>query len=341
MVEEIQFFEANVTNRTIQTFFHSGSTVLLFRSYKEAKNKFRIIVSINLVAIVLGIIVNAAICYVMLRGQRFKRNGSNFFIMHLSVMELIYRFLIFPIIITFAVPTLGIKSVQCKAITFFSKTCASAIFVSLVAIAIDRYQNIVHPLETLKSKKKPILLVCLVWMYAFIVSCPSVISVESISVLKIPESRGMFCDDCADKKICDIPQNTLGQSSTTLYFLLALIVPLAAITVLYTKVAIFLHQRSNNGMMHKLAARSKSKAVRMLVIIVFGYVLTLGPSVVFAMLRSYGVINNTSFDVMLLVSWLVEFATYTSSLVNPLIYAYYNGDFRNELVRLLPKKKSK
>ena len=341
MVEEAPFFEANDINSSSHTESNSGSTPLLFRSYEEAKIMFGIIVLVNLSVIVLGIIVNAVICYVMVREKRYKRNGSNFFIMHLSVMELVYRFIIFPVIITFAVPTLGIKSVQCKVITFFSKTCTSAIFVSLVAIATDRYQNIVHPLKTLKSKSKPVLPVFLVWLYASIVSCPSVISVESISVLEIPESRGMSCDDCADKKLCDIPQNTLGQSSTTLYFLLAFVVPLTLISVLYTKIVISLHQRSNNGMMHTVAARSKSKAIRMLVMIVFGYILTLGPSVVFAMLRSYGVINNTSFDVMLLVSCLVEFATYTSSLVNPLIYAYYNGDFRKELVRLLPKKKSK
>ena len=328
-------------NNSNETTLKRGATLLLIRSYEEARIVFGIIVIINLVVIVLGIIVNAVICYVMVRKNRYKRNGSNLFVMHLSVMELVYRFLLFPIIITFAVPTLGIKSVQCKSISFFSKTCASAIFVSLVAIAADRYQNIVHPLETLKSKRKPVLLVCLVWLYASIVSCPTVISVESIFVLEIPEARGMSCDDCSDKQLCDIPQNPLGQSSTTSYFLLAFVVPLTVLSVLYTKVAIFLHQRSNKGKMHKVATRSRTKAVRMLVMIVVGYVLTLGPSVVFAMLRSYGLLNNASFDVMLLVSWVVEFATYTSSLANPLIYAHYNGEFRKELVRLIPKKKSK
>ncbi|KAL9987446.1 hypothetical protein ACROYT_G001759 [Oculina patagonica] len=70
--------------------------------------------------------------------------------------------------------------------------------------------------------------------------------------------------------------------------------------------------------MHKVAARSKS----------IGYVLSLGPAVVFAMLRSYGALNETPFSTLLLVSSMVDIATYTSSLANPLIYAYYNKDFR-------------
>ena len=316
----------------------TGSTFLLIRSYEEARNIFAIIISVNLLVIVSGIIVNAGICYVMLRGKRYKRNTSNFFIAHLSVVELVFRLLVFPLIIFFAVPASGIETSQCKLISFLSMTSASAIFVSLVAIATDRYQSIVHPLKKLKSERKPVLLLCLVWLYAAIVSCPPVISVDSVPVLEIPEARGMACENCTDKKLCDIPQSPLGQSSTTLYFLLAFVVPLSVIFVLYTMVAIVLHQRGNNGMMHQVAARSKSKAVRMLIITVFGYVLSLGPAVVIAMLRSYGVFNEAPFGIMLLVSWIVQFITYTSSLANPLIYAHYNGDFRKELLRIFRRR---
>ena len=335
-------FSLNETlNSTGKRLSKSGSTLLFIRSYEEARTVrvFPVIISINLVVILLGIVINASICYVMFRKKRYKRNTSNFFIMHLSVMELVYRFLVFPIVIFFAVPSLGISTVHCKALSFFSKTCTSAIFLSLVAIAIDRYQNIVHPLESFKSKRNPVLLVFLVWLCAAVVSCPSVISVKSIPVLEIPEARGMSCDDCVDKKLCDIPQSPLGQSSATLYLLLAFLVPLVVLFVLYSKIVLLLHQRSHRGMMNKLAARSKCKAVRMLIIIVFAYALSLGPAVIFTMLRSYNVFNSTSFEVMLLVSLAVEFATYTSSLGNPLIYAYYNGDFRKELVQLLCKRK--
>ena len=91
-------------------------------------------------------------------------------------------------------------------------------------------------------------------------------------------------------------------------------------------------------MMNPVAVKSKSKAVRMLLITVFGYVLSLGPDAVLAMLRSYGVLSK-SFDAMLLVSWMVDFATYTRSLVNLLIYAYYNGEFRQEINRLFCKRR--
>ena len=325
-------------NETVETHKENIAIVLLVRSYKEAPMSFATILTIASLFIMLGILVNGVVCYVMLRGKRYRKNTANFFILHLSVTELVLRLLILPIMVYSLVSNSEMENVHCKFLTFFTTIFGSAIFLSLAAIAVDRYQNIVHPMKALKSKRKPVRLVLQVWLYATIVSSPFVICVKSSYIKKIPEVQEMDCENCVDKNLCDVSQDTMGQVSTTSYFILGFLVPLVVILVLYTKIFTYLHERSNSGMMHKVAARSKSKAIRMLIITVFGYVLSLGPTAVFAMLRSYGIFSSTSFDVMLMVSWIVELVTYTGSLGNPLIYAYYNRDFRKELLRLLRKK---
>ena len=134
------------------------------------------------------------------------------------MLELVYRLLVFLLVIYFAVPTSGIKTFQCKAITFIgTRPLRQHSSVWLSWLRLDRYQSIVHPLKKLKSENKSVFLLGLVWLYAAILSCPFVLSIDSISVLDIPEARGMACEDCADKKLCDIQQNPLGQSSTTLF----------------------------------------------------------------------------------------------------------------------------
>ena len=219
---------------------------------------------------------------------------------------------------------------------------ASATFISLAAIAADRYQNIVYPMKALKSRRKTFhLFFFFVWLYATIVSIPGVVSVRSISISELPEAEGMDCKTCSDKRICDMPQNIIGQVSTTSYFVFAFLFPLTSIFVLYTRIVLVLHRRRNNGMMHKVAARSKSKAVRMLVLAVIGYALSLGPGALLAMLRSYGNLSNTSFYQKFAVSWMVEIVLLTSSLGNPIIYAYYNGDFRKELAKLFCRNNTK
>ena len=313
--------------------------VTMIRYDTEERSWFSIFLPINVLLIVLGIIVNLAICFVMLRKNRYRRNTSNLFILHLSVTELVYRLLIFPVVIYIAVQTSAVSSVHCKLISFISETCGSAILVSLVAIAIDRYQHIVHPLGSFKSKKKAFSRVSLVWLYASIISIPYAISVESISDSKIPETQGTRCTNCTVRKLCDIPQNLIGQLSVILYFLLAFALPVATVGLLYSKIIMSLRRRRNNGIMHKVAARSKCKAVRMVIVTVSGYVLSVGPAVVFAILRSFGILNSASFEVILIAYELVGLAAYTSSLGNPLIYGYYNKDFRRELSRLFCKRK--
>ena len=302
--------EFNGENHTLIEVTNSKAFVLLARSHKEAPVSFGTILAIAISLILSGVLVNSAICFVMFRGKRYRRNNSNFFIFHLSVTELAVRLLIFPIVVYSLIVTSEMQSVQCKFLTFFTSTFRSVTFVNLAAIAFDRHQNIAHPIQALKSKRKPVQLVFLVWLYASMVSVPAVFSVKSISIKDIPEAQGMVCENCLEKKICDVPQDKMGKASTILYFLLAFFVPLVVICLLCTKIAVILHQRSNNGRMHKLAAKSKSKAVRMLIVTVFGYLVSLGPSVLLAMLRSYGVFNNASFNVMLLVSWIVELTIY-------------------------------
>ena len=319
----------------------NGVLVLLIRSRKEAQLSFSSILSITMFLFVFGIVTNGVICFVMLRGKRYKKNTSNFYILHLSVTELVLRLLVFPTVVYSLMTTSEIESIQCKFLCLFSNTFASTTFISLAAIATDRYQNIAYPMKALKSRRKPAHLVFLVWLYAIVVTIPSVVSVKSISIYEIPEAQGMDCKNCTDMEICDVPQNAMGQVSTTSYFVFAFLFPLILIFVLYTKIAIVLHQRSSNGIMHKVVARSKSKAVRMLVLAVFGYALSLGPGSLFVTLRSYGNFNNTSFHKLFAVSWMVQILTLTSSLGNPMIYAYYNGDFRKQLLKQFCRNNTK
>lgn len=298
---------------------------------------FGVVLAMGILLILLGIAVNATICFVMLQKKRYKKNNSNFFILHLSVTELVIRLLIFPLVVYSLTVLSAMSTLQCKLLTSLTTILGSSIFVTLVAIAFDRYQNIADPMMTFKARRRPVQAVLLVWLYSIVMSIPSTISVRSISVKDLPESNGKDCRNCQEKT-CLIPQDTLGQFSSIWYFIFAFFVPLLVIFTLYAKIATLLRQRDNDGAFHKVATRSKSKAIRMLIATVFGYFFSFGPDVVFSVMRSYGVFKNTSFTVTFLSVTIVELSMYTSSLINPLIYAYYNRAFRRELQILLCMK---
>ena len=159
----------------------------------------------------IGIFVNGAVSLVMLRGKRFKNNASNFFIFHITLTEIAIRLVLFLLSLYSLLSTEGTGIFQCKILTLFSNTFSSAIFVSLLAIALDGHCNIFYPMKWLKKKRKRHHLVFLVWLDAIIITCPFVVSEETISVSEIPEAKGMVCENCAARKLCDIiPQNSIG-----------------------------------------------------------------------------------------------------------------------------------
>ena len=103
-----------------------GKILLLIRSHKESRIAFQTILSIAIPLIVLGVVVNGAISFVMLRGKRYKKNTSNVFILYLSVTKVVFRFVVFPLVICFLFPRSELKHIHCKAIKFFCITFASA-----------------------------------------------------------------------------------------------------------------------------------------------------------------------------------------------------------------------
>ena len=174
-------------NSTLSSFtkgeLESHAIILLIHSRKVSVISFSTILSMAVLLILLGICVNGVICLIMFRGSRYKRNTSNFFILHLSVTELIFRLLVFPLVIYFLVPATIVENIHCKALTFVSTVFTSATFISLVAIARDRHENIVHAMKAWTKKCKRTgycYLVLPVWLYASVISIPLVFSVRSL-----------------------------------------------------------------------------------------------------------------------------------------------------------------
>lgn len=317
----------------------SGVILLYWRTKEETIAAFASLVAFICFLIVSGLAINTFVCYVMIRSKRLQRNLSNMFIFHLSFTDLVFRVLVAPLELYSAFPSTTDASALCKFSTFISATCSTAVFMSLVVIAVDRYFNIVHPLKSRKDKTKPAIVVLVVWMYSMVSSMPFLFTARSRYYTELPEAQGLelrslTCEGCSIPKMCDLPQDWSGQVSSTWYFVLAFLLPLGIMAVLYTKIVMSLWRRSRHGVAAKTAARSKGKAVRMLIAVLVGFAFTWGPGMLLSMMRSYGLFHESHFNVILITTMLTETTKYCSSLVNPLIYAFYNSTFRKDLVNV-------
>ena len=73
---------------------------------------------------------------------------------------------------------------------------------------------------------------------------------------------------------CSVPSNKGFPSSTVaiIYYILGFLVPLVVIIIAYSNIYVFLRRKSRNRMINQAALKSTGKALRMLVLMVLGFV---------------------------------------------------------------------
>ena len=287
------------------------------------------------VLLVMGIMSNILVCVVMVRTGRIRKNLSNFFIFNLSIMEVSFRMVIFPLCVLVKLPLIFHYSTPatCKLVSFLSSAWGTAVFCSMVVIALDRYNNIVFPLKSRKTKQNPFSILTLLWLYAVVFSLPVLLSAsDGVKLTELPEvgeNLATFLEKNA--VVCDLSRNWSGQFSTTVFFLFSFLIPILIISSAYIRIVICLSRRGRLQPANRNAAKSKVKAVRMLVLMVLGFVVSWGPTTILSMLRSYDVLDQQPFVVVFVVTMLAEVLMYSSSATNPVLYTYYNRDFRKQL----------
>ena len=92
-----------------------GSTVVIIRSYNQFTSLCSIFFFCKPSAYCFGDhFKRGDLLVIPVRKKRYQRNSSNLFILHLSVTELVYRLLVFPVVIYLSVSGMEMKSIHYK-----------------------------------------------------------------------------------------------------------------------------------------------------------------------------------------------------------------------------------
>ena len=274
-----------------------------------------------------GAVLNIIVVFVMARSGKIRQNLSSFLIFHLSVTHLCY-FIVTLVYLGGLYFVLNDSS-SCKASVLIDLACSAAIFSSLVAIAWDRYRNILRPFKSLAPKhlKTFLMLLGAIWIYALLTSAPFIYSVR-IDTEEICSKDNNGTQTCKKISWCHLPSDWTTKLSKTIYFLLAFVFPLIYMFVTYTKIAVSLWKRSKSGTIHGAVAKCKVRSTRLMVVAVLGFVVCWGPSFWIDLLSVYGAFENTF--ILQIWCWI---AKTLSSCVNPVIYAFLSPEFRKHFLK--------
>ena len=285
----------------------------------------------DFVFLALGLASNLFVLFIMTRRKLIKKNISNFYIFHLALTEVLYRIALIVLkIFNSTVESDLISNADCKAMTFWPNVTCAVVFVLLAGIALDRKNHIINPLKNLALVKRRSTRIVFIWFFSVAVSFPLIFG-ANLSPKQKNATQVNSSYSHASAFTCLLPRGTLlSKISFTIYFLFAFIVPLSIITTSYCKIFLYLRKRAAKQNISSCYVRSKCKALRMLVLVVVGVLLSWGP----IMSSDFARIYEARFKVRdISFKQLTMSISLTSSVIHPVLYSFGNANFRCEVER--------
>lgn len=280
------------------------------------------------------VVGNSAVLAALLLSKS-KKSRMNFFIMHLAFADLAVGLIsVLTDIVWRLTVTWHAGNVACKIIRFMQVLVTYSSTYVLVALSVDRYDAITHPLNFSGSWKRARLFVTLAWLMSAVLSVPILVLYEE----RIVEGQAQCW--------IDLPERWQWQLWMSLVAVALFVVPALIITACYAVIVLTIwskgkiltpttrpRSRNEQGAVdgdvdtkrassRGLIPKAKIKTVKMTFAIVFVFVLCWSPYIVFDMLQVYGHIPKTQTNIA--VATFMQSLAPLNSAANPLIYCLFS-----------------
>ncbi|XP_073322756.1 neuropeptide FF receptor 1 like 2 [Pagrus major] len=295
----------------------------------------------------LCIVGNTLVCLIVAENRRM-RTVTNLFILNLAISDLLVGI--------FCVPTTLVDNLitgwpfsnsVCKMSGFVQGVSVSASVFTLVAIAVERFRCIVYPLHPKPTVFVAKAAILLIWVLAVLVMCPAAVA---LTVDKVPFHYMVYNDDfnhtfplytCYE----NFTNPQMSKVYTAVLLVLIYLVPLTVITVMYLSISVKLSSSVVANRDQPLASatgpvagrrggqptisQKKIRVIKMLIVVALLFMLSWLPLWTLMMMTDYAGLDRDQLD--LLTSYIFPFAhwlAFSNSSVNPIIYGYYNENFK-------------
>lgn len=317
---------------------------------QELNTYYKTLSKMSYAFLALGAAENIFVCIVLFKASKVRTTQScsklsKFFILQLAITDLVFRAV--HCFHRASAKRMELSSEQCKVTIFSVFTCAAVTFVLLSAIAIDRYVHILFPIRSLGIKTRKSFVMLLIWIYAFTI-CSGFIGSATVyhksfnfhrrrrplPQARLLNSRRNSTRSWESRTHCipGVSGSLERRAAFTVYFLFAFVVPLFCIIFSYTKITVFLWRKTKQtNVINRSMATAKLRATQMFALVVFSFLLSWGPIMILDMVASYpfrpGKITFKEFPLRPLFDCFSQ----TSSILNPIIYAFGDTNFKRSL----------
>ena len=267
----------------------------------------------------LSIFGNVLVILVVHRSRRLQ-STTNYFVVSLSFADLCMALLCMPFILGRVVAQEWLfGEFICKFVRFLQYMAPGATVYVLLAIGVDRFYTIIYPLSFKITRGKAKRMIGISWILSVILSCPAFFF---FNLSREPPINGrLFCDTFID-------HNAAGVIYTAFIVFVEYLLPSVLIILIYAKIIrhiwnVGISGRTVQRTMNAVP-RTKVKTVKMLMIVTAVYFLSWTPFFITQLVYSSANPQYVDPTIYIACVWIA----FASSSSNPIIYSYYNSNFR-------------
>uniref|UniRef100_A0A3B4ZF20 Neuropeptide FF receptor 2 n=1 Tax=Stegastes partitus TaxID=144197 RepID=A0A3B4ZF20_9TELE len=279
---------------------------------------------------------NGVVCFIVLRSKNM-RTVTNLFILNLAISDLLVGIFCMPTTLVDNIITgWPFGSVVCKLSGMVQGISVSASVFTLVAIAVDRFRCIVYPFKQKLTIATSKLIIIIIWVLAVSIMCPSGVMLQVTKEQRVRIVLGSNNDTrpfywCRE----NWPNQEMRKIYTTILFANIYLAPLSLIVIMYARIGFTLFKTTIPGH-NKLSiegrhtiSRKKKRVIMMLLVVALLFILSWLPLWTLMMLSDYASLKEHQHRVInIYVYPLAHWLAFFNSSVNPIIYGFFNENFR-------------
>ncbi|KAM7326501.1 hypothetical protein ACRRTK_014979 [Alexandromys fortis] len=319
-----------------QNYWYSDINITYINYYLHQPQVAAIFISSYFLIFFLCMVGNTVVCFIVIRNKHM-HTVTNFFILNLAISDLLVGIFCMPItLLDNIIAGWPFGSSMCKISGLVQGISVSASVFTLVAIAVDRFRCVIYPFKPKLTVKTAFVTVVIIWGLAIIIMSPSAV------MLHVQEEKYYRIRLGSDNETSTVywcreewPKQEMRRIYTTVLFATIYLAPLSLIVVMYARIGASLFKTSARGPGKQRqepwhVSKKKQKVIKMLLTVALLFILSWLPLWTLMMLSDYADLSPNRLRVInIYVYPFAHWLAFCNSSVNPIIYGFFNENFRS------------
>ncbi|XP_002740615.1 neuropeptide FF receptor 2-like [Saccoglossus kowalevskii] len=282
---------------------------------------------------ILIVVGNVWVIVAIIRQPKLRKSATNMFIVSLSLSDILVAVFQIPYLMFFQlIPdvfvALNDNIFVCRTFAWMQWTARCVTINSLIGVAIDRFRAIVQPLKPKVTRTQATVIITCIWVISLGYSLRKPILLHMYE----------YTFNNVTQKWCMVPfeYHDIANKFHLVDFFVMFLLPLVLLCIMYVIMIKSLWSKKGPS---NASNRGKQKAIKMLTVVVISFALTWLPYYMYSLYYEYTEYADIPWSILRGIQVQHHFATLayiSNSWTNPILYAYFNENFRNELYRMLP-----